>query len=59
MRLSAEVMLEIVSIFQDGLFSGTDVSQRLRELDLDARSVDDENKNIFLSDEYKKLNKKE
>lgn len=34
MKLSPEVLLEIVSIFQDAMLNGTDASNQLRELDL-------------------------
>lgn len=36
MKLGKSALLEIVAIFQEGMLGDTDVSDRLRELDLDA-----------------------
>jgi hypothetical protein len=35
MKLSKEALLEIVAIFQEGLLEGKDMSQALRDLDLE------------------------
>ena len=40
MKLGKDVLIEIVAIVQDGLVNSTDVSQKLRDLDLTA--VDDQ-----------------
>lgn len=56
MKFGKDVLLEIVSIVQDGLVNGTDVSQRLRELDVVPESDTDivlTSENCVLSDEYK------
>ncbi len=47
MRLGREALLEIVALVQDGIFNGRDISENLRQLDLepsrgwDDNSVDD------------------
>ena len=53
MKLAPEVMLELVSIFQDALLNGKDASQQLRELDLvEVVSLDGEPAKLQLSAEY-------
>lgn len=52
MKLSPEVLLEIMSIVQSGLLHQTDVSESLRELDL---SIDEDSLLLVLSDEYKSI----
>lgn len=34
MKLSKDVLLEIVSLIQDGIMNGKDISENLRQLDL-------------------------
>lgn len=57
MKLGADVLLEIVSIVQDGLANGVDISQKLRELDLDieqrSRIGDLDMSILFLSKHYR------
>jgi hypothetical protein len=57
MKLSAEVLLEIVNIVQKGILEGIDVSEMLREIDLDVPTVDHgrtySNSLLLLSEEYK------
>lgn len=38
MKLSSEVLLEIVAIFQSAVLEGKDASQQLRDLDLAEKS---------------------
>lgn len=49
MKFGKDVLLEIVAIVQDGLVNGTDVSQKLREIDV---KVESDGTVVTLSDEY-------
>jgi hypothetical protein len=57
MKLSAEVLLEIVSIVQKGILEGVDVSDMLREIDLDVPNCDlgstYKTSELLLTEEYK------
>jgi hypothetical protein len=39
MKLSKEVLLEIVALVQDGIFNDRDISDNLRQLDLEERLI--------------------
>jgi hypothetical protein len=55
MKLGTSVLLEIVAIVQEGLFKGTDISDGLRELDVDVYGPEDSDEDsIELSDAYVK-----
>lgn len=57
MRFGKDVLLEIVAIVQDGLVNGTDVSEKLRAIDVEATPTENETgpvvNEVTLSDEYK------
>lgn len=48
MKMSKEVLLEIISLFQDGIINNTDISENLREID-----VVEIQGELVLSDDYK------
>lgn len=50
MKFAADVLLEIVNIVQTGLIQGTDISQKLREIDVEGTP----HGTLRLSDEYLK-----
>lgn len=60
MKLAPEVLLEIVAIVQNGLVYGKDVSEQLRNLDLEVKSEDecppecgDAVCKLYLTEQYK------
>lgn len=56
MKLGKSVLLEIVAIVQEGIFSGADISGHLREIDVTVSgSSQDE---VELSEAYTKKNRK-
>jgi len=55
MRFGKDVLLEIVAIVQDGLVNGTDVSEKLRQIDVQVMIDDQTTEYLSLSDEYKNL----
>ena len=53
MKLGTSVLLEVVAIVQDGIYRGTDISEKLRELDVDVFGPEDSDENtVELSDTY-------
>ena len=53
MRFGKDVLLEIVAIVQDGLVNGTDVSEKLRQVDVQVATDAPDSDYVSLSDEYK------
>ncbi len=51
MRFASDVLLEIVNIVREGLAESKDISQMLRELDVD---LDSSTQTIALSSDYRK-----
>lgn len=49
MKLHGEVLLEIISMFQKGILEETDISELMRELDLEQKDG-----LLVLTEEYKK-----
>lgn len=49
MKLGKDVLLEIVSVVQDGLINGVDISERLRSVDVEISVGGEE---VILSTEY-------
>ena len=55
MKLSGNVLLEIMSIVQDGIIENRDISESLRELDLEVVGPEDSDENrLELSERYLK-----
>lgn len=54
MRLGSDVLLEIVDIVRRGLVEGMDISDLLRELDLDETVDQDTGPQLTLSTDYLK-----
>lgn len=58
MKLGEDVLLEIIDIVRQGLIEGKDVSEMLRDIDLECPSADLHgvvaDDKIFLSESYKK-----
>lgn len=57
MRLGPDALLEIVDIVRNGIVNGMDISQQLRELDLE-QSFEEDGEQLSLSRQYLQ-NKKE
>lgn len=55
MKFSPEVLAEIIDIFRDGIVTGRDMSQRLREVDL---IVNEEAKTIVFSADWLRSNRR-
>ncbi len=55
MKLSPEVLAEIIDIFRDGIVTGRDMSQRLRELDL---SINEEARAVVFSADWLRSNRR-
>ena len=53
MKLGEDVLLEIVDIVRDGIVSGTDVSEKLRQLDL---ATSESNGSVYASSVLKLSN---
>lgn len=54
MKLGSDVLLEIVAIVQNGFLRQEDISQKLRDIDLD-KEDGDETETLHLSVTHKKL----
>lgn len=54
MKLGPDVLVEIVSIVQEGIMKGEDISQRLRDIDLDLsfKATEEEPDLLKLSQNY-------
>lgn len=55
MKLSPEVLAEVIDIFRDGLTTGRDMSERLRSLEL---SEDESTKTIVFSADWLRSNRR-
>lgn len=55
MRLSEEVLIEIVDIVRNGILNGVDISDQLRQLELKQGDPDSgAEETLFLTDQFKK-----
>lgn len=61
MTFGPDVLVEIISILQDGIMKGEDISQRLRDIDVDLafKPTDEEPTLLRLSQKYLKSQDRE